>query len=299
MDACVALNIEPPLHHSLASTVAGYAYQALIKEVELTPKPGLVDQANTGAHRDMDIATFRASAAAIAPWFRVFFQHGLEGCRVPAQAFLPSLRQAGMACEQDMFRATGGVNTHKGSIFSLGLLSAAAGRMCGNGRALDREALCHEVAQICADLVENELQHKGEASTAGERLFKQHGLKGARGEVASGFSTVRQHALPAFERFSGKAEESTALHASLLALLAHNQDTNVVSRGGMEGLAFMQARAHELLAAGGVAAPSFTQDFIELDAACIARNLSPGGSADLLAVTWFLSRFPASPDTSD
>ncbi len=312
----------------LAGRVARLAQRALLREVFLTPKPGLVDRRNTGAHRDMDLFTFLASARAIAPWFEVFFARGLADCAMPAEAFLPLIRPGGVACERDMLRATGGVNTHKGSIFAFGLLCAAAGRLAGQHRCLSREALCDEVGLMCAGVLD-ELQRSAgtstaavtstaaataaatasataasataavtgaatAAGTAGERLFRRYGLTGARGEAASGFATVRHHALPAFDRLSRDgAGERAALHGALLELLACNPDTNLVARGGLAGLAFMQARALRIRAAGGVRAGGFRERMEAFDDAAIARNLSPGGSADLLAVTWFLSRFPS------
>ncbi|BAI74377.1 triphosphoribosyl-dephospho-CoA synthase (plasmid) [Azospirillum sp. B510] len=274
-----------PGHH-----LARLAHRSLLREVLLTPKPGLVDRRNRGSHRDMDLTSFLASAAAIAPWFRLFFARGLEGCAVPADLFLTGIRADGMACERAMLRVTGGVNTHKGSIFAFGLLCAAAGRLAGRGEPVTRWPLCDEVAAVCAGVVE-ELRRPGEAGTAGEHLFRRHGLTGARGEAASGFATVRTHALPAFERLRSQGTRM-ALHAALLELLAFNRDTNVVSRGGLAGLTFLQGEAMRLRRDGGVAAPDYLRRLAALDDEAIRRNLSPGGSADLLAVTWFLAHVP-------
>lgn len=277
--------------------VAAWGHEALIREVELSPKPGLVDRFNNGAHDDMGIGTFRASAAAIEPWLGVFFRFGRSECDRPAVEFLPRLRPQGQACERAMLRATGGVNTHKGSVFALGLLSAAAGRLAGRGAAVDADTLCLEVAAICDGLVARELRDAGPAATAGERLYRQHGLPGARGEAASGFATVRRHGLPAWQRAraAGHGEEA-ALHAVLLNLLAYNQDTNLVARGGIPALHFVQTRARALLAAGGIDAADHLAEISRLDREMTERHISPGGSADLLAVTWFLSRFSLHQD---
>jgi len=286
---------------TLDARVARLAYRALIAEVELTPKPGLVDTRNSGAHRDMDLGTFHASAAALAPWFQEFSLCGLHKCELPAEQFLPRLRPAGLACERAMFEATGGVNTHKGSIFALGLLCAAAGRLAGRGLAPESDSLCDEVAAICSGIVERELATTREAQTAGELFFKLYGLAGARGEAASGFATVRRWSLPAYERERAQGlSEASALQAALLVLLAHNPDTNLVARGGLAGMAYVQHRARELIAAGGIRAQAFEQRMIAFDDALVARWLSPGGSADLLAVTWFLAHvggagIPAAP----
>jgi holo-ACP synthase/triphosphoribosyl-dephospho-CoA synthase len=102
-----------------------------------------------GSHRDMDAQTFLASARAISPWFPRFVASGLARAHVFPGAFLPFVRRACLLCEEDMLRATGGVNTHKGAIDSLGLLCAAAGRLLATGGPLDRKRLCAEVAAIC------------------------------------------------------------------------------------------------------------------------------------------------------
>jgi triphosphoribosyl-dephospho-CoA synthase len=274
--------------------VCDLATEALHREVLLTPKPGLVDQRNSGAHRDMTLATFVASGAAIRPWFPLFFSTGAETASLPPADVLPALRAHGIECERAMFYATSGVNTHKGAIFSFGLLVAAAGRRFALGQAAGSDALCADVAAMTAGVVECELTGSASAATAGQLAFRRHGLTGARGEAASGFATVRGCALPAFRSaWQRTGDEQLALSAALVALLAHNQDTNLVARGGMGGLAYVQAYARNLLDRGGVEAPDFFDAMMRFDDDLIERNLSPGGSADLLAVTWFLARLPA------
>ncbi len=287
-----ASRLKPERREWLQGKVAHFAYLALLHEVLLTPKPGLVDRRNNGAHRDMDIGSFIASARAISPWFGRFFRCGHDGREIPATMFLSLIRPEGMVCERAMLRATGGVNTHKGGIFAFGLLCAAAGRLAGGNLPLTRAGLCDEVARMCAGVVD-ELRCPATATTAGESIFRRYGLTGARGEAHSGFATVRRRALPAYDRLSAAgAAPTTALHAALLELLAFNADTNLVARGGLPGLAFMQREAQRLRREGGVHAPGYMTRLAALDDAAIARNLSPGGTADLLAVTWFLSRFP-------
>ncbi|MTJ84207.1 MAG: triphosphoribosyl-dephospho-CoA synthase CitG [Telmatospirillum sp.] len=288
--------LSPPVSRPIrmsAGSVGRLAYRALLQEVTLTPKPGLVDRANTGAHDDMDLATFFASARAIAPWFGRFLTEGGRTAGDPAPLALGALRRLGMACEQAMFAATGGVNTHKGSIFAFGLLCGAAGRLLAGGRPFDRVILCREVEHLCEGLVARDLSGRAASATAGERLFHHHGMTGARGEAASGFATVRHHALPAlFAARAAGAPPRMALFQAFLTLLAVNPDTNLVARGGLPGLAHVQARARRLLDDGGWAAPGFLKKMADFDQDLIARRLSPGGSADLLAVTWFLAYLP-------
>ncbi len=279
---------------TMSARVSDLAIEALHREVMLTPKPGLVDRRNSGAHRDMTLGTFMASGAAIRPWFPLFFDTGVKTASRPIAEVLAKLRADGVACEKAMFAATNGVNTHKGAIFSFGLLIAAAGRRFALGDTLKREALCSDVASMTADLVERELKRAKRSRTAGEALYRRHGFTGARGEAASGFATVRVHAIPVFlSTWLRTGDERLALSGALLALLAHNRDTNLVARGGMGGLAYVQASARKLIDRGGAEAPDFHEAMTRFDDDLIERNLSPGGSADLLAVTWFLARLPA------
>lgn len=269
------------------------AYRALLVEVNLTPKPGLVDRHNNGAHRDMNLGHFYRSARAIGIWLPRFIRQGRDDAFRPAAEQLLRLRPLGLACENHMFQATGGVNTHKGSVFSLGLLCAAYGRCDQQQRHIDAKTLCAEVATMCDGLVARELQQHNALQTAGQRLFAEHGLSGARGEAESGFERVINGALPLYrQRLNAGCDEQTALMDSLLWLMAHNDDTNVASRGGIEGLHWLQQRAAGLLAQGGAQGEQGIQRLRQFDADCIMRNLSPGGSADLLIVTWLLAQLP-------
>lgn len=251
--------------------VPALAAEALWQELELTPKPGLVDTLNNGSHRDMDHALFVRSISAIAPWFARFAGLGEVHADKPADQQLRRVRPMGIACEQAMYAATGGVNTHKGGIFALGLLCFAAGRV----KNVSADSLCCEVSNICRGLVSRELAARSGEATAGERQYQQYGLTGARGEAESGFVTVRK----ALEQWKGQS-----LHELLLRLMAINQDSNLVSRGGTEGLRYVQGYARSLLVNG------WDRDaLLKMDNALIERNLSPGGSADLLSVAWVLS----------
>lgn len=276
--------------HGRAAEVADLAGQALVMEFMLTPKPGLVDQRNSGAHSDMDLALFRRSAVAISGWFATFAGLGLIlGGSMPDRDILRAVRAEGLRCEAAMFQATGGVNTHKGAIFSLGLLCSAAGLLLAEGGTIARETICARVAGLTAGIVERELGHG--LGTAGERAFHRHGLQGARGEASRGFPTVRGTALPVYDGLMASGlDERTVLLQVLLNLLAVNGDTNLVTRGGLAGLAYVQGRATDLLRDGGVVSPDGLARLLELDDDLIARRLSPSGSADLIAVTWLLAR---------
>ncbi|WP_423130762.1 triphosphoribosyl-dephospho-CoA synthase CitG [Klebsiella grimontii] len=268
--------------------------RALLTEVRLTPKPGLVDIRNAGAHRDMDLASFEASTAVVAPWMEKFFM-GHDTANIMPEKVLTMLRPVGMACETDMLAATGGVNTHRGAIFAFGLLSAAVGRLVARGEPVEQHRVCDQVARFCRGLVGRELSSAaGKKVSKGEGHFLRYGLSGARGEAESGFRTVRTQAMPVFNRVMAETGDTNlALLQTLLHLMAWNDDTNLVSRGGLEGLNFVQQQAQRLLWEGGVLTDGGLEALRQLDDELIVRHLSPGGSADLLAVTSFLSGFPA------
>ncbi|MBS0893374.1 triphosphoribosyl-dephospho-CoA synthase CitG [Tatumella sp. JGM130] len=253
---------------------------ALQDELDLTPKPGLVDRNNSGSHHDMDYDLFRQSISAISPWFRVFEQLGYSNASLPAERQLLLLRPAGQACEQAMFSATGQVNTHQGGIFSLGLLCCAAGRLAGRQEAVSALALCRETSAICRGIVDRELAAGRNASPSAIRLFRQYKLTGARGEAESGFLTVRRYVLPFWHQETGKRQH----HHALLRLMSVNADTNLVSRGGMAGLGFVRNYARKILSGAWGA-----DELNNMDQQLISRHLSPGGSADLLAVAIVLA----------
>lgn len=272
---------EPCLSYSVTSDgIATLAENALRAEISLTPKPGLVDQKSNGAHRDMDYPLFLKSIDAISPWFSTFYQCGLDNGQSSPVELLSLLRPAGLACEQAMYEATSGVNTHKGGIFSLGLLCCAAGHLAAQNTPLTAESVCRRVSLMCKGMVSRELDQQ-QPRTAGARIYKQHGLTGARGEAERGFLLVRRYL---HAHAGGPFVSERRLHHFLLFLMANNVDTNLVSRGGIEGLSYTQRYARQLLKRNwGVT------DLLEMDNQLICRNLSPGGSADLLSVGVFLA----------
>ncbi|NUF27612.1 triphosphoribosyl-dephospho-CoA synthase CitG [Gilliamella sp. ESL0254] len=271
---------------------AQLATQALIKEICLSPKPGLVDMNNSGAHRDMNFQTFVHSISAISNWFERFYQYGKASALHDNKLFLAGIRPIGIECEQAMFQATNQVNTHKGGIFAFGLLLGAIGRLEQLGLPTHAQSICDQVSAICQGIVQSELQQNNQANSIGEKLFKRHHLSGARGEAESGYATVRNVSLPIYQEMQNHGhDEETSLLQAMLHLLAFNQDTNLVARGGLDGLAFVQEQAKKLIKQGGITNPKVRENLYQLDTELIKRNLSPGGSADLIAITWFLSQY--------
>lgn len=264
------------------------AAKALLYEVCTTPKPGLVDRKNNGSHRDMDVFTFLDSTAALLPYFEEAVRLGMETRDLPPQETFRRLRQAGAAGERAMFRATGGVNTHKGAVFTLGTVCAAAGRLWtaeGFSKDLDAAlALCGEMSAQAVQKDFEAIRREG-AHTTGQRLYLEHGLEGIRGELFRGLPAVAQIGLPTLRRRleAGDSLEQAGVQV-LLALMAQVVDTNLIARGGLEGQQWAMEQTKNL--PQGRAATR--QETEELDRALIERNLSPGGCADLLAITYFL-----------
>ena len=267
-------------------TVARLACTALMHEVLTTPKPGLVDRANNGSHRDMDVFTFAASTAALHPYFAQCARIGAETAAEDAGSVLERLRLPGRMAEGEMLSATGGVNTHKGAIFSIGILCAAAGRLDESGWRAD--GLLNACAAMAKGLVACDLAGltAENATTFGQRLYLERGMTGVRGEAERGFPLAREHGYPTLTRaLSAGLSINDAGRAALIALMARNDDTNLIHRGGIAAQQAVAARARQLLAAEEFPSEAAVA---ALDAALIRENLSPGGSADLLALCYLL-----------
>ena len=270
------------LNEKRASEIGELAHRALIREANVTPKPGLVDRENSGAHRDMDLKLFHASADALRPWFEDCARIGLAMRDAAPEQVFARLRKRGIEAENAMFAATNGVNTHKGALFSLGILCCAAameGEGAGVPAILDRAAALARPA--LGDLT---ALHPGDARTGGEVQYLDSGRTGVRGEAAAGFPHARDCGLPALKRAlrDGASFNEACLHA-LLALMACVEDSNILRRRGVAALRSVQSRAKALLERG------FTMDDLRrMNDDFVRENLSPGGSADLLAITIFL-----------
>jgi len=264
---------------SRAHHIAELAHRALIDELEAWPKPGLVSLVDSGSHRDMDADTLRRSAGAIAPFFAELARAGAEG------APLGDLRRIGLRAEIAMMAATGGINAHKGAIFSLGLICAAAG--LAGGEAVSAEDLAERVGALWGPEI---ARKPASPITHGGRAALRYGVGGAGAEAAAGFPAVRALGLPALRRGRHLApgHPQAARIECLFALMADLDDTNLLHRGGEEGLRYAQGAAREFLEAGGVGAAGWGDRALAVHHAFVAARLSPGGSADLLAVTLFL-----------
>lgn len=254
-----------------AERVASLAVSALHDEVELTPKPGLVDGRGPGAHRDMSAALLHDSADCLAAPLRECASAGAEldiGPQLRAR-----IGVIGRTGEAAMLSITRGVNTHRGALWALGLLSTAIGAGATG---------ITEIVSTAATLARlpDPAAPTSPAISHGALARRRYGASGALGQAQSGFPVVTGHALPAL-RTGGPL-------VALLALMANLDDTCVLHRGGVTGLIDVQRGARAALEAGGPKTPAGARRFDSLDRLCATRRLSPGGAGDLLAVTLFL-----------
>jgi triphosphoribosyl-dephospho-CoA synthase len=259
--------------------LAELARQALVAEAELTPKPGLVDHRGSGSHDDLSLDLMRRSSSAIAPYFAAM---AVAAQSIPfSHALRTEVAAIGRAAESAMFQVTGGSNSHKGAIWILGLLvTAVAQRIDSNPES---------IAQDGGFLARLPDRAQPQLVSHGEMVRARYGTAGARGEAFAGFPHVVHVGLPALRaaRNSGCTETNSRLSA-LLNIMARLEDTCVLYRGGIEGLAAVQKGASEVLLAGGPGSVAGEQAMFHLDRELLTRKISPGGSADLLAATLFL-----------
>jgi holo-ACP synthase/triphosphoribosyl-dephospho-CoA synthase len=255
--------------------------KALLSEISLTPKPGLVDKFSNGSHGDMNYQTFIDSSAAISPWMGELVEAGFSFKDTDLSKALPIIRNIGLRMESAMHQATHNVNTQKGIIFLLGLSMFACGRLFSESDQFDIEYFRSIIKEICKDMVKNEMINSFQARKShGEEIFLNYGFTGARGEAESGFQIVFEHGLPPLKGFSKLNDD--LLYKSFLSIASVNSDTNILYRGGPDVLSNFQGLCKTALENYNDHTYSEVIDY------CQKENISPGGSADLLALTIFV-----------
>lgn len=248
-----------------ASYLADLACEALYDEVHLTPKPGLVDENNNGAHSDMDIAMFERSAVSLHPYFDKAVLIGAE----KEMCFI-ELNELGQAAETAMLVCTGGVNTHKGAIYSFLLLLGSIGASLHRGGDIFARA---------AVIAKSDTRSR-KIGTHGSEVFEKYGAVGARGEAENGFPNARK---------AYQVMKEHNAYAALLTLMSTVADTNVLHRGGDESLNFLKRESINILKYSSNADEQINA-LLQLDKECIKHNISPGGCADMLAMALLLKK---------
>ena len=291
MEGCLwdAIQLVPPT--TIPYIIGHLASMALQAELDTTPKPGLVDRNDNGAHRDMDHALMQRSIQALHPYFVRLAQLGFND----KQPCHDEIVNIGIEAEREMFKATGGVNTHKGALFSIGLAAVALA-----GEAFSRITQ----AERCGTMAYNDVNRKQIQSLSNSiaslaRLFPDtngtHGskakanniLKGALDNAREGYTQLFKAWLPFYiDRIA--EGDNYALHKTLLRIMCDLDDTNIVYRTSMETMQEVKTEARQMLDA--------SRNIVNFEAALqamntdyIHRNISPGGSADMLSLVVFLS----------
>lgn len=267
----------------ISSELSQYGLKAMIAEVSTMPSFGLVSPSTSGSHKDMDYYTFLDSSFAIAPYLKAMASIGYSYHN--SKRIFEAIRTVGILCEESMFKATKGVNTHKGMIFLLGIIVAATAKTLFEGESFDK--IEEVIKEMCSDILNDfkDVHNKAEL-THGEMLFKEFGFTGIRGEVKAGIPVVFKEILPQF--LSSNLTGHDLYAHTLLQLMVRVEDSTIVHRQSINKLREIQAEAREIIKNGGLNSPLGKEVAFNFEQKCIEDNVSPGGSADLLAVVIFL-----------
>jgi triphosphoribosyl-dephospho-CoA synthase len=270
-------------HTADLKAIGRAAVLALYDELALAPKPGLVSFVDSGSHDDMDARSFMRSLFSLRLYFPRVARWGALGSTFEV------LESEGIHAEARMRVATGGVNTHRGAVFCLGLLCASAGALVARGARLDAASLRRELMARWGSALSERVLHN--RHTHGAVAARRFGLRSAAAEAALGFPVLFETTLPALlAAQQGGATPHEARLQALFETMAVLQDTNLAHRGGLAGLRHAQLAACNFLEAGGASRPDALVHARAVHADFVARRLSPGGSADMLAAACWLQR---------
>jgi triphosphoribosyl-dephospho-CoA synthase len=297
----------------LGKRISELALKAIIGELSTSPKPGLVDRYNCGSHKDMNYFMFVKSGFVVAQFFEEIVEIGKEFKGENLTDLFVLIRPLGVKAEEEMFIATGGINTHKGIIFLMFILCAAIGYLSKTYEYQDRinniingkkqadvvsisGEICHVASKMVKGITENELNVlllkkdlDVENLTHGEKLFLEYQSTGIRGEVESGFKSVLTYGLPIISQNRDVLCRDKLFVQTIFSLMSHVDDTNILHRHDHKVLTEVQEKSRAFLDNGGVFQTNGMELVKIIDQHFINKNISPGGCADLLAVTIFLA----------
>lgn len=284
-----AAQLVPPT--TLPYIIAHLATQALQAELDTTPKPGLVDKDNNGAHRDMDHALMSRSIRAIHPYFVRLALLGFA-------ADMPShddIVKTGIEAERAMFEATNGVNTYKGALFSMGLAVVAAAGKAWQGSSITPQTLSAAISKLAFAFPDTKGTHgsKAKQTAASETAT----FKGALDNAREGYPMLFNDWLPFYANLS-KNGEPHALHLTLLRIMCDLDDTNIVYRTSLAMMKQVKEESRDVLSRWSEATHGTPQDdggtnldtiLGDMNRSFVQRNISPGGSADMLSLVVFIN----------
>lgn len=268
----------------LPNILREFALRAMLYEVSCYPAPGLVSPISTGSHKDMNHFTFIDSSLAISRFFceavEVALKEDDEG------ELFKDLRKIGIKAEEAMFAATGGINTQKGIIFLMLISLGAVTLTIKRGKNFDE--IENYIRSMTKDIIEEDFRdlEKKEKLTYGEKLYLKYGLKGIRGEVAKGLPIALKVGLKVYEE-SRDLSENQRIANTLIHIMTSCEDTTLLHRRPIETLYYVQNTAKEAVSLGAMRTEEGRKFIDAMDRDFVKRGISPGGSADLLAMTIF------------
>ena len=287
----IKIYLENKKRQKISKQLNTFALEAILFEVSLTPKVGLVDMISSGSHKDMNYRTFLQSSSALSSYFQELVFAGFQHNSSLPQEALPKIRQIGLSMEDAMFKATNGINTQKGIIFLLGTAIYVSAYLIDKYGYFCIQKFQNLTKNIAKGIVQRELKSVQQPKTHGETAFLLSGEKaaGARAEVESGFEiTVNyglktlQNLFPAKINVETEQEVQKALFQSLLQIMSVNNDTNILFRKGETILNEFKELAKKCVL------DNSEYNFLILSEFCNKNQISAGGSADLLAVATFI-----------
>lgn len=271
--------------------VADLAVKALLYEVSISPKLGLVSRTSNGSHRDMNFYTFIDSAISLRNYFLKSFKYGKENNL--DDSFFKNLRNLGKKAEEKMFLATKNINTHKGTIFSMGILLSALSYELKINKIIILENLVKTIKKISLSLeneLEKNLKDNNLVKSAGEKIFEKYGIKGARGLALAGYDLVLLDGLKKLKKYSDILDFESSCILVLIYYVSMLDDTNIINRTDIETLKSVKLKAKEVFDKNNfkMNKTELRKDTENLNKYFIEKNISPGGSADLLILTIFM-----------
>jgi holo-ACP synthase/triphosphoribosyl-dephospho-CoA synthase len=285
--------LDSQLKKKLLKEIPALALRAILYEVSVKDKPGLVCPDSQGSHTDMDYLSFVNSSAALSTYFSNLTHFALESKEQNQEKVLIGLRKLGIQAEADMFAATQGVNTQKGIVFLLGLSIYAVTKVLYTAKQWNEEEVRLLVSGLSRGLVSSELEKQSQAKGShGEKCYQKYGKEwagGIRQEAEKGFPLVFEYALPFLRKqkaplgqYVNNPSVNTILLNCLNLIVSKNKDTNILHRKGKEELLQLQELAGEAFHSNG----NTNQKLLDF---CHEKQISPGGSADLLALSLFFT----------
>jgi len=259
---------------ALPYVFAHMAADALRDELSLTPKPGLVDRHDSGAHRDMDFQLMSRSIDTLLPWFVKIARAAYGGSDVS------EIHSLGISAEKAMMAATCGVNTHKGALFSLGIALSAACRLAARGECITSDSLREAISIEAASYSQPDDTHGASAI----RRFRH---RGALDNAKTGYPLLFSSWLP-FLRSLGEMPEQTVHQLTLLRIMSELDDSNILYRCGQKTADEVKELSRRLSQNPDCA--GLHDSMVRLNREFTDRNISPGGAADMMSLTLFADR---------